>query len=245
MREFRNSKDTIHVFYFCVNMLSKEWKYFIENYYGDPYMMWHDGIDEKSVIPLKGQEREKAEAMLIESLEEGSHYGAMGLREMRSTKAVPILKDRLERSIGTLAVEIAVALCIIENTLEYIPHIMAALKLSPFWSDRIRAALALRRFPSEEVVKALFESVAKDHDYLVRNHASETILFLHGLQPSISMHKEIFTHMIVEFTKDDETSIENAFKHYQICADMLRELIEREGTLRKGPIIEDIWDWKQ
>jgi hypothetical protein len=225
-------------------MPSPEWKYFMENYYGDPYMMWHDGIDEKSVIPLKGEERANAEDMLINSLKEGSHYGAIGLREMRSTKAVPILEKRLERSIGTLAVEIAVALSMIKRTTKYIPHILAALKLSAFWSDRTRAARALRRFPTIEVVDALFESVTKDPDYLVRNHASETILFLHGLQPSISMHKEIFEHMIVEFDKDDEVSTKNAFTHYKICADLLGELIEKKGTLRKGPIIEDIWNWK-
>jgi hypothetical protein len=226
-------------------MPSDEWNYFIENYYGDPYMMWHDGIDEKSVIPLKGREREAAEDMLIKSLEEGSHYGAIGLRQLRSKKAVPILEERLEGSIGTLAVEIAVALCMIKNTLEYLPHILAALKLSPFWWDRIHAARALRRFPTEEVVEALFESVAKDHEYLVRNHASETILFLHGLQPSISMHKGIFKHMIVEFDKDNDTLSENALAHYKLCADMLCELIEKEGTLRTGPIIDNIWNWKQ
>ncbi|KXH76132.1 MAG: hypothetical protein AM326_07630 [Candidatus Thorarchaeota archaeon SMTZ-45] len=113
-------------------MPSDEWNYFVENYFGDPYMMWPDGIDEKSVIPLKDKERETAEDMLIKSLEEGSHYGAIGLRELRSTKAVPILEEQLGMNNGTLAVEIAVALCIIKNTLEYLPHILVALKLSPF-----------------------------------------------------------------------------------------------------------------
>ena len=221
-------------------MPSAEWNYFLENYYGNPYMMWHDGIDETSVLPLKGEEREKAEDMLIHSLEEGSHYGAIGLREMRSTKAVPILEEQLDQTTGTLAVEIAVALCMIKNTLEYVPHILVALKMSPFWSDRIRAARALRRFPTNEVVESLFESIAKDPDYLVRNHASETILFLHGLQPSISMHKEIFKHMIVEFETNDEVSMKTTFTHYKTCSDMLRELIEKEGTLREDQIIEDI-----
>jgi hypothetical protein len=107
------------------------------------------------------------------------------------------------------------------------------------------AARVLRRFPSEEVVDALYETLAKDPDYIVRYHASETILFLYGLEPSISLYKEVFKHMIVEFDKDDEASIENALTHYQTCADMLRDLIMKEGSLRKGPIIEDIWDWKQ
>jgi len=91
----------------------------------------------------------------------------------------------------------------------------------------------------------LFESVAKDHEYLVRNHASETILFLHGLQPSITMHEEIFKHMIVEFDKANDASIDNALAYYKMCADMLRDLIEKKGILRTGPIIENIWNWEQ
>ncbi|MFW9964652.1 MAG: HEAT repeat domain-containing protein [Candidatus Sifarchaeia archaeon] len=216
----------------------------MENYFGDPYMMWHDGIDEKSVTFLKGEEREKAEEMLIDLLEEGSHYGAIGLRELRSNKAVPILEALLHNCTGTLAIEIAVALSLIKNSLDYVPKIINALKESGFWSVRIDAAKALRRFPSEKVITALFETVAKDPDYLVRNHASETILFLHGLQPNISMHKEIFRLMIIEFNPKDKSSIEDDLRQYQRCADMIRELVERDGQLRKGPIIEDVWRWK-
>lgn len=224
-------------------MQSREWEYFMENYYGDPYMMWHDGIDEKSVTHLKGEEREKAEDMLIESLTEGNHYAAKGLRELRSAKAIPTLVMNLFSGSGTLTVEIAVALCMIKDTFEYVPHIINVLKNHVFWTSRIDAARALRRFPTEEVVETLYETVAKDPDYLVRNHASETILFLHGLEPDISEHMEIFQLMIVEYDKADESSIENAFSHYQKCSDMLREHVDREGTLRSGSIIEDVWSW--
>jgi len=224
---------------------SPEWNRFMDNYYGDSYMMWHDGIDEKSVTKLNDEEREKAEDMLIQSLEDGSHYGAIGLRELRSKKAIPFLIDNLESGGGTLKVEIAVALCLIEYNLVYLPHIIDVLRSGGFWSYRIDAARALRRFPTEEVVEALFESVAKDSEYLVRNHASETILFLHGLHPQISEHKEIFQHMIVNFDVDDEPSVDNAFKHYQTSSELLRNLINTSGKLRQESIIEDIWTWKQ
>jgi HEAT repeat protein len=224
-------------------MPSREWENFMENYYGDSYMMWHDGIDEKSVTKLKGQEREKAEDMLLVSLEEGNHYAAKGLRELRSEKAVPFLVKNLFSGSGTLTIEISVALCMIKDTFDYVPHIIGVMRKHPFWSQRMYAARALRRFPSEEVVEALFETVAKDPDYLVRNHASETILFLHGLKPAISEHTSIFQLMIVEFDKEDGVSIENALKQYQKCAEMLRELVDKEGELRVGSIIEDIWTW--
>lgn len=80
-------------------MPSQEWTHFMENYYGDPYMMWHDGIDEKSVTRLDGEAREKAEEMLIESLAEGSHYAAIGLRELRSERAVPKLEERFQSAL--------------------------------------------------------------------------------------------------------------------------------------------------
>jgi hypothetical protein len=225
-------------------MPGSDWDYFMSNYYGDPYMMWHDGIDEKSVVRLEGEERIQAEDMLIKSLEEGSHYGAIGLRELRSQRAVPHLLKMLRSSQGTLAVETAVALSVIQDSFDYVPHIIGVLRSAAFWSNRISAARALRRFPKDEVVEALFESVASDPDYLVRNHASETLLFLHGMEPSISSHEEIFGHMIVDPDREKGVSREAAFSHYKLSAELLRKLIAEQGKLRSGGIIADIWTWK-
>ena len=115
-------------------MSSREWQRFIDNYYGDPYMMWHDGIDEKSVKRLMGEERAKAEAMLIESLHEGSHYAAIGLRELRSTTAVPHLLEAMYQGWGYLKIEAAAALCMIEDTFEYVGEIIQVLKESGSWT---------------------------------------------------------------------------------------------------------------
>ncbi len=223
-------------------MPSSEWKRFKDNYYGDPYMMFHDGIDETSVRSLEGEERKKAEEMLIESMQQGTHWGAIGLRELRSKTAVPYLKKALSGSMDTLKVEIAVALTLIENDLVYVHEITYVLRHGGSWS-RMVAARSLRRFPHEHVVEALFEAVAKDSEYLVRNHASETILFLHGLNPGISELKEyqnIFKLMIVYYDVVDDEARKNALVGYQRWADMLREYVEKEGTLLNGPIIEDI-----
>jgi len=82
-------------------------------------MMWHDGIDPTAACILEGAERDQAEAMLINSLEEGSHYAAMGLRELRSKNAVPLMKRMLEKVSAELLVEIAIALNVIEKTTQY------------------------------------------------------------------------------------------------------------------------------
>jgi hypothetical protein len=223
-------------------MSSREWQRFIDNYYGDPYMMWHDGIDEKTVTFLKGAERTKAEEMLIESLQEGNHYAAIGLRELRSEKAIPYLLEAMYSGWGNLRVHAAVALSMIENTFEYVDEIIQVLKQSAAWTYRMRAAIELRHFPLPSVVEALFESVAEDPDYIVRNHASETILFLHGLKPSISERREIFQHMIVEYNKEGQPTTD-ALNHYRISAELLQEVIESEGKLRKNELIDDIWSW--
>ena len=107
-------------------MPSRQWDYFMDNFFGDPYMMWHDGIDPSSVCGLEGAERDQAEKMLIESMQEGSYWAPMGLREMRSEKAVPIMKEMLPSINGVLLIEIAIALNVIEDTLEYNPYILAA-----------------------------------------------------------------------------------------------------------------------
>ena len=81
-------------------------------------MMWHDGIDTTSVCRLEGAERDRAEDMLIESMKEGSYWAPMGLRELRSEKAVPIMNEMLSSVSGNLLIEIAIALNVIEETTE-------------------------------------------------------------------------------------------------------------------------------
>lgn len=206
-------------------------------------MMWHDGIDEKTVTFLKGAEREKAEEMLIESLQEGNHYAAIGLKELRSTKAIPHLLEVMYQGWGNLKVHATVAMSMIENTFDYVGEIIEVLRKSAAWTYRMRAAIELRHFPLPSVVEALFETVSQDSDYIVRNHASETILFLHGLKPAVSERREIFRHLIVQAGEKGVT-VPEALKHYRICADMLREVIEEEGTLRAQELVDDIWEWQ-
>lgn len=58
--------------------------------------MWHDGIDPTAASGLEGEEHFKAEEMLIESMEEGIYWAPMGLREMKSKKAIPRMKQLIE-----------------------------------------------------------------------------------------------------------------------------------------------------
>lgn len=206
-------------------MPSRQWDYFMDNFFGDPYMMWHDGIDPKSVCGLEGAERDQAEAMLIESMQQGSYWAPMGLSELRSQKAIPVMKEMLPSASGTLLIEIAIALNVIEDTLDYNQYILHVLRTYPSPYTRLKAAMKLRDFPTPEVIEALFDAV-NDEDYLVRNHASESLLAIHGHQPTISEHKEIFKLIIVDYDKHSRRS-EEASEAYKKAEHMLRELFEK------------------
>jgi len=200
----------------------------MENFFGDPYMMWHDGIDAQSVCLLEGAERDQAESMLIESMESGSHYAAMGLRELKSQRAIPSMKRLLEKVGSDLKIQIAVALNVIEDTDEYTPHLIQVLQYNGSQYVRLNAAIVLRRFPTDDTIQALYESVSTDPDYLVRNHASESLLHIHGFKPIISEHREIFQLICVEFDPKDKDSYHEATKHYTQAASMLRDLFEKK-----------------
>jgi HEAT repeat protein len=196
------------------------------NFFGDPYTMWHDDIDPTSAKVLKGEEREKGEEMLIESMKEGSFWAPMGLREMGSKKAVPEMKEIIDHSYDRLQLEIAYALNVLEKTIEYVPHIIQILKNSGSW-NRMVAARMLRHYNTPEVVEALFASV-EDLDYLVRNHSCESLLTIYGLPASTSEYKEIFADIIFHYDLEDEESMKKARKRYKRAAEMLRDLIDKE-----------------
>jgi HEAT repeat protein len=209
------------------HMPSRQWDYFIENFFGDPYMMWHDGIDPHSVCLLEGAERDQAESMLIESMESGSHYAAKGLRELKSERAIPIMKRLLEKAGSDLKIQIAVALNIIEGTVKYTPHLIQVLRYNRSPYIRLSAAIELRRFPGEETIRALFDSVSTDPDYLVRNHASESLLSIHAFEPTISQYRDIFQLICTEFNPKDRASYDEATKQYTRAANMLRDLFKK------------------
>ncbi|MHA1927193.1 MAG: HEAT repeat domain-containing protein, partial [Candidatus Thorarchaeota archaeon] len=153
------------------------------------------------------------------SMEAGSHYAPMGLREMKSKRAVPKLKETLAKSTDDLKIFVAIALNVIEETEEYIPHIIEVLVncRSPY--TRLVAARELRRYNSPESIEALYNAV-RDPDYLVRNHTSESLLSIHGLEPSISEYDEIFTHICYSMENVGAT-LEECRNQYDLAAGML------------------------
>ena len=195
----------------------------MDNFFGDPYTMWHDGIDPTAAKDLKGDEREKGEEMLIKSMKKGSHWAPMGLREMGSKKAVSVMKEIIDKTHYQLRLEIAHALNVLEKTTEYLPYMIDILKNAGSWT-RMDSARMLRRYNTPEVIETLYGSV-EDVDYLVRNQSCESLLHIHGLPASTSEYKEIFAEIRVYYDVEDEKRKKEARKHYKRAANMLRELI--------------------
>jgi HEAT repeat protein len=166
--------------------------------------------------------------MLIESMEKGSYWAPMGLREMKSEKAIPHMKKLIETAYPRLGIEIAVALNVIEETTEYVPYLINILQnvSSPY--DRFAAAIALREFGTREAIDALFEAI-KDPDYLVRNHASESLLAIHGLEPTISNHDEIFGLICTD--SEDEESYKKAIIRFEKAIELLKQVFEAHDNM--------------
>jgi len=146
---------------------------------------------------LTSEEKEEAEHLLIEALQKSNDYRPIvGLGELRSKKALPILKEKLNHLRGKALVDAASALRKIENDDSYSENIILVLKNDASFYNRLVAAIELRHFKTPEVVKALFEAV-KDPEYLFRNHACESLLSLHGFKPEIAEHEEIFQNILL------------------------------------------------
>ena len=175
---------------------SSEWGNFYYEFFGrSAYEQWHDGIDPNVVLALKGEEREEAEKMLIQSAKEGGMWPTKGLAVMKSKKALPVLKNRLAKlNYGVERIRVAEAIVIIEENAENVAIILDELDNNPSPYDRLEAAMVLRKFPRQDVVDALYKAVM-DPDYLVRNHASESLLAIHGLPADIASYDEIFIYI--------------------------------------------------
>lgn len=184
------------------------------------YEQWHDGVNLSVLHPLSGEERAEAETMLIDSLETGGMWASLGLGALKSVKALPRLKAVAARSCGSDAVHAAVAIESIEGKGEAIPFIIDRLQNAGAWGTRIDAAMALRKYPQADVIDALHEALL-DADGLVRHHAAESLLAIHGMAPDIAAHREIFRALVVDKERDGKPPRE----HHEVARRMLRELL--------------------
>ena len=162
-------------------MASSAFSSFYESYFGDPYMAWHDGLDTESLLSLQGDELAEAERLLLDGLKTGDYRPPAGLATLRSSVAAPALKELLPQAEGDTRVQTALALWEIEQYPPAVAALIGVLKSAPWWGVRLNAAMALSHVPTPQSVAALWEALTDPED-LVRSHAAESLLALHGLE---------------------------------------------------------------
>ena len=169
------------------------------------------GLDTLALAGLKGEERTRAEDMLIDYLPDTR--GVIGLGVLRSQRAQPLLARMFEaelqgRSVASLAAKGALT-----------PYVLVALakalwriRPDPRWAaalidwlvhareplQRMDAAIALHDVRDGVAVRALIAAL-DDDEPLLRHHAARGLLALHGL-PATSEETE---HMMYRVMSKD------------------------------------------
>ncbi len=197
-------------------MVSSAFSSFYESYFGDPYMAWHDGLDTESLLSLEGEELAEAERLLIAGLPTGDYRPSAGLATLRSAPAAPALKDLLPQATGDARVQTALALWQIEQYPPAVPALIGVLT-SAHWGVRLNAARALRHVRAPASVAALLQAL-KDPEDLVRSHAADSLLAIHGLEDGDSPND-----LSIAVMSDDA-------KERQRAIAALKRRIAREGT---------------
>ena len=150
-------------------MPSHDFEQFYESCFGDSFGIVHDGVNEKAILSLQGEERKEAEKLLLQSLgTDKDTYScpviALGL--LRSKEAVEPLKKRLLTASDIDRIQTALALFRIEKYPEAEQIIIDCLKENK--PDKMTQWLAAGVLPhfgkTNRVIQALLELMAKDDE---------------------------------------------------------------------------------
>ncbi len=169
---------------------------FKERVFGNEYMIWHDGLDVSAVTRLVGEARAEALAMLRLGVSIGDAHAAQALAAMGDDSARAAILAELESADEGSRVRLALAAHQLAKDPALAAELVRVLTGRGGWSVRIDAAIGLRHFDGADDETALLDSVAKDPDYLVRYHASESLLARWRVSPlDITAHPEVFARI--------------------------------------------------
>lgn len=139
-----------------------------------------ESYDLDALFALEGQERDRAEQILIERLTETTDPRApKALRQLGSEKALPALHLALDKQAGEMRVEVANTLWSLTRDPSAIAAIIQVLRQDELYG-RVNAAFSLRNYPEDTVKEALFEAI-EDEAKLVRANAVDSLYLLSGL----------------------------------------------------------------
>jgi HEAT repeat protein len=161
-------------------MASSAFERFRFSFFEDPDSP-RNGLDMAALAALEGEERSRAEDMLLQYLPDTR--GVIGLGALRSRRAEPALVQLFEAgqgSGGSAQIYLAKALWQIRPDPRWLEAVIEVLACAdePVW--RQTAAEALHDFRDPAAVSALVNAL-DDPEGLVRRHAARGLLALHGL----------------------------------------------------------------
>lgn len=170
-----------------------------------------EGLDLAALGELAGEERARAEDMLIAYLPDAR--GVIGLGELRSRRAEPQLRALFEAEHGAqLArgddwypyglIDLARALWQIDPDPRWPAAIIAVLKSAADPIQRETAAEALRDVNDPATVDALIGAL-DDPEPLVRHHAGRGLLLIHGVTSGLATPPVDPGHMIYRVMSQD------------------------------------------
>jgi HEAT repeat protein len=180
-------------------MISDAFRRFEFSFFHDPKSA-QDALDTASLAALAGDERVRAEDMLIAFLPDAR--AVIGLGVLRSKKAAPALRRLFEEELKDQAeaardaqkqqewnplglLFLARALWLIEPDPRWPAPAIAVLATAPEWVHRQEAAEALSAMRTPEAVAALTKAL-DDADGLVRFSAARGLLALYGLSYDVA-----------------------------------------------------------
>lgn len=162
-------------------MTDGAWADFRQTAFGDPYLVWHDGPDFSALRDQWRAEPDRVERMLLQGMRENDDLASQAIGELHDLAgaAAPrleaALREQLGRASGTRRVRIAESLRAYTGSDEWDRHVGQSLDEPNFWSERVVAAMALRRAtPTRDLIEVLARGVL-DEEYLVRYHSANSL----------------------------------------------------------------------
>ncbi len=179
-------------------MASPAFERFRFSFFEDPDSP-RNGLDMNALAALEGEERSRAEDMLLQYLPDTR--GVIGLGALGSRRAEPALVQLFEPEQGSdsgAQIYLAKALWQIRPDPRWLEAVIEVLASADEPMRRLTAAEALYDFRDPAAVGALVKAL-DDPEGLVRYHAARGLLALHGL-PDDSKDPQ---HMMYQVMSDD------------------------------------------
>src|SRR5262245_54191917 len=136
-------------------MTSPAFERFRWSFLDDESDWYREGLDKEALAELEGEERARAEELLLERLP--NFRAVIGLGVLRSRRAVPELVRHFEDerpAVSWKLIALAQALWLIEPDRRWLDAEIDALKRADSWQRRRGAAEALRDFSDPEAARA-------------------------------------------------------------------------------------------